>query len=136
MAPKEIPELDSSGLRKFAFSTSAIIIVLFALLIPWLFGFNFPVWPWIGAGLLSGFGAIAPMSLNPVYKLWMRFGLIMNRITTPIILGLVFFVVFAPIAFVMRIAGRDRLSKKPDDDVESYRVESTVQPNHKMEKPY
>jgi len=112
LAPKEIPELDSSGLR------------------------NFPVWPWIGAGVLSGFGAIAPMSLNPVYKLWMRFGLIMNRITTPIILGLVFFVVFAPIAFVMRIAGRDRLSKKPDDDVESYRVESTVQPNHKMEKPY
>lgn len=136
MALKDIPELDADGLRKFAFTSAGLIVVLFALLIPWLFGFSFPIWPWVIAAALSIMGALAPLSLNSVYKVWMRFGLIMNRITTPIILGIVFILVFAPIALVMKVFGRDRLSLKPDETAETYRVESTVQPPNKMEKPF
>jgi len=136
LAPKDIPVLDSKGLRKFAFSSAAIIILLFGVLIPLLLGFAFPAWPWLAAGLLSVTGAFAPMSLNPIYRLWMRFGLIMNRVTTPIILGLVFFVVFAPVALAMRLFGRDVLNRKTDDKAETYRVISTVKPKHKMERPF
>ena len=136
MALKKIPELDASGLRKFAFSSAALIVILFALLIPWVFGFKLPVWPWVVAAVLAIWGAVAPLSLNPVYKGWMRFGLVMNRITTPIILGMVFFLVFAPIALGMRLSGRDRLNVKLDKDADSYRVKSTVQPKNKMERPF
>jgi hypothetical protein len=45
-------------------------------------------------------------------KLWMRFGLLLGTIVTPIILGLIFFVLFTPIAFIMRLCGRDELRLK------------------------
>lgn len=136
MSIKPIPELDSQGLRKFAFTSAAIIVVLFALVIPFIFSFSFPVWPWIAGVILAGWGAIAPATLNPVYKVWMRFGLLMNRITTPIILGIVFFLVFTPIALVMRLFGRDELQLKRGSTVSTYRVVSKNSPKEKMEKPF
>ena len=48
----------------------------------------------------------------PLNKLWMRFGLLLGMIVSPIVLGVVFFVVFTPIAFVMRLSGRDQLRLK------------------------
>ncbi len=47
--------------------------------------------------------------LLPLNKLWMRFGLLLGMIVSPIVLGLIFFVLFTPIAFAMRIFGRDEL---------------------------
>jgi len=136
LVSKTIPELDAAGLRKFAYTSSALLVVLFGLLIPWVFKFELPVWPWIAGGVLAVWGTVAPSSLNPVYKLWMRFGLIMNRITTPIILGIVFFLVFAPIAIAMRFFKRDRLKFTTDTNAETYRIISTVHPSNKMERPY
>ena len=55
--------------------------------------------------------------LSPLNKLWMRFGLLLGMIVNPIVLGIIFFGLFTPIAFVMRLSGRDELrlkfSKKP-----------------------
>lgn len=136
MVLKIIPELDAIGLRKFAFTTAALIVLLFALLIPWLFGFTLPLWPWIFSGVLAVWGAVSPTTLNPLYKLWMRFGMLMNRITTPLILGIVFFLVFTPIALFMRLFGRDALRLMVDSDSNSYRILSTAPPKQKMEKPF
>ena len=47
--------------------------------------------------------------LLPLNKLWMHFGLSLGKIVSPILLGVIFFGLFTPIAFVMRIAGRDEL---------------------------
>jgi len=132
----KIPELDEEGLRKFAFTFAAIIVVLLGLLIPLIFGYSYPKWPWLLAAILSVWACLAPSTLNPFYNLWMRFGLIMNRITTPIILGIVFFLVFTPVAFFMRLAGRDKLLLKDYKDVESYRCESTKAPKSKLERPF
>jgi hypothetical protein len=50
--------------------------------------------------------------LLPLNKLWMRFGLFLGMIINPIVLGVLFFGVFTPIAFVMRLRGRDELRLK------------------------
>ncbi|MDA7463149.1 SxtJ family membrane protein [Candidatus Pelagibacter ubique] len=50
--------------------------------------------------------------LLPFNKLWMRFGLLLGMIVSPIVLGLIFFLLFTPIAFFMRIFGRDELHLK------------------------
>lgn len=50
--------------------------------------------------------------LLPFNKLWMCFGLLLGTIVSPIILGLIFFVLFTPIAFIMRLCGRDELRLK------------------------
>ena len=51
-------------------------------------------------------------SLLPLNKLWMRFGLILSMIVSPIILGIIFFGLFTPIAMLMRLGGRDELRLK------------------------
>ena len=53
-----------------------------------------------------------PDALLPLNKLWMRFGLLLGMIVSPIVLGLIFFGLFTPIAFIMRISGRDELRLK------------------------
>ncbi len=50
--------------------------------------------------------------LLPLNKLWMRFGLLLGMIVSPIVLGIIFFGLFAPIAMLMRLCGRDELRLK------------------------
>lgn len=50
--------------------------------------------------------------LLPFNKLWMRFGLLLGIIISPIVLGIIFFGLFTPIAFAMRLSGRDELRLK------------------------
>jgi hypothetical protein len=50
--------------------------------------------------------------LLPLNKLWMRFGLLLGMIVSPIVLGIIFFGLFTPIAMLMRVIGRDELRLK------------------------
>ena len=50
--------------------------------------------------------------LLPLNKLWMRFGLLLGMIVSPIVLGIIFFGLFTPIAILMRLSGRDELRLK------------------------
>lgn len=55
--------------------------------------------------------------LMPLNKLWMSFGLVLGMIVSPIVMGLIFFMIFTPIGILMRLFGRDELllqfKKKP-----------------------
>lgn len=129
-------EMDAGELRKFGLSTGAIVAVLFGMVIPWIWDLRYPLWPWIILAVLGGWGLIAPASLHPVYRNWMRFGLLISKITTPIIMGIVFFAVIMPVGVVMRIFGWDPMSRKFDDGLESYRVDSDHISVSTLEKPY
>tara|TARA_B100000989_G_scaffold125157_1_gene92750 strand:+ start:475 stop:873 length:399 start_codon:yes stop_codon:yes gene_type:complete len=50
--------------------------------------------------------------LLPLNKLWMQFGLLLGRIVSPIVLGILFFGLFTPYALVMKIIKRDALHLK------------------------
>ena len=130
-----IPELDKAGLRKFGFTTGAIIAVLFGLVLPYLFGLGWPRWPWVLAAVLIAWGAIAPATLRPVYRGWMRFGLLLSKITTPIILTLVYLITIIPTSIILRLARKDLLRRKFDSS-ESYRVISKAPSVENMEKPF
>jgi hypothetical protein len=132
----DIPELDAKGLRSFALTTGGIVVALFGLLLPWLLELGFPIWPWVLGAVLGVWGLAAPASLRPVYRGWMRFGLLASRITTPIILGIVFYVVIMPMGLVMRLFGHDPMRRKLDTDEASYRVPSKPAPRESVERPY
>ena len=51
-------------------------------------------------------------ALLPLNKVWMRFGLLLGMIVSPIVLGIIFFGLFTPIALLMRLNGRDELRLK------------------------
>ena len=132
----DIPTLDAKGLRQFALVTGVILAALFGLVLPWLFGFGFRLWPWIIAVVLAIWGLVAPATLAPVYRAWMGFGLIMNRITTPLVLGFVFFLVITPVAFAMKLMRRDPMLRSLDLDSKSYRKASIKPSRNSMERPY
>jgi hypothetical protein len=131
-----IPELDAAGLRRFALTTGVIVVVLFGLALPWLIGAHWPLWPWPVAGALALWGLIAPKTLRPVYRGWMRFGLVMSRITTPLILGLVYFALFVPIGWLMRLSGHDPMQRRLRPEAETYRTPSEPVEPETLERPY
>lgn len=47
--------------------------------------------------------------LLPLNKLWMRFGLILGRIISPVVLGIIFFGLITPYSVIIRMLGRDEL---------------------------
>jgi len=132
----DIPELDRKGLREFGLTTGGIVAVLFGLGFPFLLGHPLPVWPWVIFAVLGAWGLVAPLSLRPVYRGWMRFGLLLSKITTPVVLGILFFVVFTPIALTMRVFGRDTMARKFASDAKSYRVPSKEHTKDTMERPF
>lgn len=153
MAMHEIPELDRKGLREFGVVTGLIIIALFGLFFPWIFSsirlfhaYDFwgavnPAisafrWPFLLGALFVVLGLIAPMTLKAVYRVWMKFGLMMSAIMTPLIMGIVFYLVFTPVGIVMKILGKDSMSRKLDADADSYRVISKDNPIKNLEKPF
>ncbi len=64
-----------------------------------------------------------PRILNPLNRLWLKFGLLLYKVVNPIVLGLLFFVTIAPIGLVMRMFGKDFLRLKLDRDAKSYWIE-------------
>lgn len=132
----DIPELDRKGLREFGLLTGGIVAVLFGLGFPFLLDHPLPVWPWAVFAILAAWALVAPLSMRPLYRGWMRFGLLLNRITTPLVLGILFFIVFTPIALAMRLLGRDTMMRKFEPDAKSYRVSSHKHSKQTMERPF
>jgi hypothetical protein len=64
------------------------------------------------AAVFAALTLIAPKALAPLNRLWFGLGLLLGRIVSPIVLGLIFFVMITPVALVTRIFGRDELRLK------------------------
>lgn len=107
--------------RSFGF-TFAVVLSLFAALSFWKEG---SLWPYLlGAGGLFGLaGLFVPRLLTPLNRLWMKFGMLLHKIMTPLIMGLVFFAVIAPYGLTMRLFGKDLLGLKKKPGQDSYWVE-------------
>jgi len=131
-----IPELDRNGLRNFGLTTGAILVVVFGLLLPWVFEFGWPVWPWIIAAPLWALALIYPLWLRIIYHGWMRFGLLASRVTTPLILGIVFYLVISPVALIWRLIGKDPMRRTAEPETTSYRVDSSKKPRDRLERPF
>ena len=56
----------------------------------------------------------------------MRFGAVMNKVTTPLILSIIYFVLITPLGLVMRVFASDPLTRKLGNCVNTYRLESQV----------
>ena len=91
----------------------------------WLLGTGLAIW-----------GLAAPTTLRSVYRAWMRFGLLISKITTPTVLGVVFFLVISPTGFVMRLFRRDPMTRQIDEKASSYRVRITTRSKTAMERPF
>ena len=97
--------------RKFGFFFTFVFAVIgayffYSEIMTWAYAFIIAAMTFLVVTLEK---SDALLSLN---KLWMRFGLLLGMIVSPIVLGIIFFVLFTPIAIFMRLIGRDELRLK------------------------
>jgi hypothetical protein len=103
-------------------SFGIVFAVVFLIVALWpLWSWNAPRW-WalVVAALFAGVAFTVPALLRPLNYLWFRFGLVLHRIMSQVILALLFFVTVTPIAFIYRLLGRDPLRLKFERDSASY----------------
>lgn len=101
----------------FVFTVVFLLIGLWPLTGNWTAFDRIRWWSIAIAGVILLVALVYPRILAPANKLWMKFGLLLHRIVSPIILGGMFFVALTPVALIMRLRGKDllRLEKKPDE---------------------
>jgi hypothetical protein len=110
-----------SSERSFGFVMAAIFAVL-ALVNAWHVG---RVWPWTGAvaTFFFVFAWFRPAALRPLNLIWFKFGLLLHRMMTPIVMALVFFGTVFPTGLVMRALGKDPLRLKWQPNANTYWIE-------------
>jgi len=115
----ERPEAIAGGSdRGFGLVFAAVCAIVG--LLPLWHGGEVRIW-WLGAaGAFLAAALAAPAILHPLNRLWFRFGLLLNKIVSPLVMGLIFFVVVTPAALAMRMRGRDPLRLKFDRGAGSY----------------
>ena len=94
--------------RRFAFTVGPAFL-LFAG-ISWWRGHE---WPPMVLGALGGTlllaGLIVPGRLTGVYNAWMRLGALLSRVVSPIVIGIMYFVILTPAGVALRLAGKNPL---------------------------
>lgn len=78
------------------------------------------LWAAIPASAFLIFALFAPKALHQLNIAWMRFGVLLSKIVSPIALGIVFFLAITPFAMVMRLFGKRPLDLKIDRAASSY----------------
>lgn len=94
--------------RKFGFFFTAV----FWISATYSFYVNNNGWPYILGAVGVVFFVVTIIkadALLPFNKLWMKFGLLLGMIVSPIVMGIIFFGIFTPIAILMHLFGRDEL---------------------------
>jgi hypothetical protein len=54
-------------------------------------------------------GLVFPVALKPLYGPWLKFGAVLGKINITIILAIIYYLIFTPIALFFKLKGRDRL---------------------------
>ena len=127
---------DKQELRKFGLVFATAMVLIFGLFFPWLLDRPWPVWPWIVAAVFTVPALLLPQILKPVFLVWMKIGHALGWINSRIILGILFFLMFAPVALVLRLFGKDMLKQRLDASATTYRIASEHLPRDRMERPY
>ena len=96
--------------RKFGLTVGSAVLVLAG--VAWWRG-HARTAPLLGSlGVLLLLAALAlPTRLGPVIRGWMALAQAISRVTTPILLAIVYFVVITPVGLMLRALGRDPLPR-------------------------
>ena len=76
-----------------------------------------------GSVLMALLGLFWTTPLTPLNRLWMRLGAVLHAVVTPLLMGLIFFLVVTPTGWLMRRFGKDILHLRRDPDAATYWVD-------------
>ena len=110
--------MQASSDRAFGLVFAAVFAIVALWPLPWGGAIR-----WWSLAVAAGFLAAAlamPSILAVPNRLWLKLGLLLNRIVSPFVLGIVFFLVVTPMGIAMRLLGKDPLRLKARAPGESY----------------
>lgn len=122
-------------LRSFGLLMGGVFLIV--ALWPLVFhGGSIRVWAGLIAGAFGSMGVVFPKGLEPLHRLWMKVGEKLGWINSRIILGIMFFGIFTPMAFVMGLLGKRPLQLDYDPKATSYRVLKKARAADHVLKPF
>jgi hypothetical protein len=102
------------GSSNRAFGWTFVAAFLIVGLWPLVFHGGMRWWALIVAAMVMTATLAMPGLLTIPNRLWLRFGLLLHRVVSPIALGLMFYIVITPMGFLMRAMGKDLLGLRGD----------------------
>lgn len=103
-------------------SFGLVFFVIFIIIALWplLNDGNIRIWSIIVSIIFLILGLLNSKILTPFNKLWMRLGALLGIIVSPIVMGVVYFVIITPIGLIMKLFGKDVLNLKLDKNKKTY----------------
>ena len=125
-------EIKISSNRSFGI----VFFVLFLLiaLYPLTYSGEIRIWSTIISLIFLILGLVNSKILTPLNKLWFKFGIFLGKIVSPLVMGVIFFLVVTPIAFLMRLLNKDLLNLKFNNE-NTYWIKKTG-PKSKMKNQF
>src|SRR6266540_1781368 len=108
------------GSSNRAFGAVFTAVFLIVALWPLTSGQAPRVWALIAGGLLLVITLGAPALLTIPNRLWTRFGLLLHRMISPVVLAFLFYVAVTPMGLIMRAFGKDPLRLRREAATTSY----------------
>ena len=107
-----------------SFGIVFFVVFLIIGLFPLINDQEIKIWSILTSLIFLILGLINSKILTPLNKVWFKFGIFLGKIISPIIMGIIFFLVVTPIAFLMRMLNKDLLNLKFNKK-SSYWIEKT-----------
>ena len=117
-----------------SFGIVFFVIFLLISVYPLLYNENIRIWSLIISIIFLFLGIINSRILTPFNHIWFKFGLVLGRFISPLIMGLVFFLVVTPIGLLMRVFKKDLLNLKFDKN-DTYWI-NKQEPKSKMKDQF
>lgn len=99
-----------------------VFTVAFAVIgvLPYAKGGELWLWAFAVAALFLIVTLARPKLLGPLNRLWLKFGLLLHKVVTPVIMALLFFCTVTPVGLLMRLTGKDPMNRRFDPAAKSY----------------
>jgi len=117
-----------------SFGIVFFILFLLIALYPTINSEGIRMWSIIVSLIFLVLGLLDSKILTPLNKIWFKFGLLLGRVISPFIMGIIFFLVVTPIGLIMRILGKDLVNLKYNNN-KTYWIEKTG-PKSKMKNQF
>ena len=117
-----------------SFGIVFFIVFLLIAIYPLINSGELRLWSLVISVFFLVLGLINSKILNPLNKLWFKFGIFLGKIISPLIMGIIFFLVVTPIGLLMRLLNKDLLNLKFNNK-SSYWIEKT-EPKSKMKNQF
>ena len=106
-------------------SFGVVFFLFFFILFLWPLtkGQEVKIWLFIVSVIFLGLGLINSKLLTPLNQIWFKFGILLGRFVSPLVMGAVFFAVVTPTGFIMRLVSKNFLRLKKDNNASTYWIE-------------